>query len=183
MRRVGILWQLLGRSGNLAWRPDRRKRRTREHVIANLSVNFLEHLILVSGCSAERVAHDYGIDLLMFTYNEHGEIQNGHVQFQLKATDRLAISRGQSTIAWRVATADLRYWMFEPWPVVLLVFDAVKKQGFWLDIQDYDFDQDVAGVQETMTVHIPTTNKVSAKSVQRWRGLMDRVLDSWRRQS
>ena len=66
-----------------------RKRRTREHVIADLSVNYLERLVLRCGWTVERSRHDYGIDLYMHTYNANGEVENGWIRFQVKATDRL----------------------------------------------------------------------------------------------
>jgi hypothetical protein len=45
-----------------------RKRRTREHVIADLSINHVERLVLRCGWTAERTRYDYGIDLYMQTY-------------------------------------------------------------------------------------------------------------------
>jgi hypothetical protein len=45
-----------------------RKRRTREHVLADLSVHHVEGPILRCGFAAERVRHDYGVDLYMTTY-------------------------------------------------------------------------------------------------------------------
>jgi hypothetical protein len=42
---------------------DPRKRRTREHIIADLSVNHVERLILRCGWVARRMNPDYGIDL------------------------------------------------------------------------------------------------------------------------
>lgn len=57
-------------------RPDiHRKRRTREHVIANLGVNFVERQALLCGFSVERVVHDYGTDLLLFTYDNDGSTE------------------------------------------------------------------------------------------------------------
>jgi len=40
----------------------RRKRRTREHVIADLSANHVERHVLRSGHTVERLVHDYGIE-------------------------------------------------------------------------------------------------------------------------
>ena len=66
-----------------------RKRRTRQHVIAELSVNYIERQALLSGFSVERIEHDNGVDLMLFAYNADGEIENGHILVQLKATDDL----------------------------------------------------------------------------------------------
>jgi hypothetical protein len=46
-----------------------RKTRTREHVIADLSINHVERQLLLCGCSVERVYHDYGYDLTMTSFN------------------------------------------------------------------------------------------------------------------
>jgi hypothetical protein len=42
-----------------------RKRRTRGHVLADLSANFVEKQALLCGYTAERVRLDYGIDLVV----------------------------------------------------------------------------------------------------------------------
>lgn len=56
-----------------------RKRRTRQHVIADLSVNHVERFILRCGWAAQRMSPDYGIDLYMETYGENGEFENDGV--------------------------------------------------------------------------------------------------------
>ncbi len=61
--------------------PDERKLRTREHIIADLSVNYLERHILLRGFAVNRMYTDYGVDLMMLTYTDQGEIENGHVLF------------------------------------------------------------------------------------------------------
>ena len=59
------------------------KRRTREHVIADLSVNHVERFVLLCGHTVERVLHDYGIDLLLYTYDGNGESENDTIYIQL----------------------------------------------------------------------------------------------------
>ncbi len=46
-----------------------RKRRTREHIIADLSVNHVERHVLLAGHVVERFTYDYGIDLEVITFN------------------------------------------------------------------------------------------------------------------
>lgn len=65
-----------------------RKRRTRQHIIADLSVNHIERFVLLNGYSTERVNCDYGIDLIIFTYDANGEIENGQIFVQLLVTSR-----------------------------------------------------------------------------------------------
>lgn len=67
--------------------------RTREHWLADLSVNHLERHILRQGHTVARNHFDYGYDLEMVTFDyendadkKRGAIENGYVLFQLKAT-------------------------------------------------------------------------------------------------
>ena|GEM_PF-4983376 len=45
------------------------KQRTRQHVLADLSVHYVEGFILEAGHTAQQLERDYGYDLLMFTYD------------------------------------------------------------------------------------------------------------------
>ena len=53
----------------------RGKTRTREHVLADLSINHVERQVLLCGFSVDRVQHDYGYDLSMATYSQGGEYE------------------------------------------------------------------------------------------------------------
>jgi Domain of unknown function (DUF4365) len=157
--------------------PRRKKLRTREHVIADLSINHVERHILRCGFSVERVQHDYGTDLLMFTYSDTGEIENGHVQYQLKATERLDWHRDGETFPFRVEFADLKHWMYEPLPVILIVYEAARDRAFWLYLQralDVQWRPD--GLQERVTLHIPGRNRLNQSAVRRIRRFRDQIL-------
>src|SRR5688572_17417372 len=99
-----------------------RKRRTREHVIADLSVNHVERFALLCGFSVERMRLDYGIDLIVHTYNRSGEIENGRLLFQLKASDRAAYSTDGQFAQCRIETRDANYWLGESMPVILVQY-------------------------------------------------------------
>lgn len=43
-----------------------RKKRTREHVLADLSANHVERVALSCGYAVDRVWNDYGLDLALF---------------------------------------------------------------------------------------------------------------------
>src|SRR5262245_32822166 len=45
-----------------------RKRRTREHVMADLAVNHVERQALLSGFAIKRWFHDFGLDLAITTF-------------------------------------------------------------------------------------------------------------------
>jgi hypothetical protein len=113
-----------------------RKRRTREHIIADLSVHHVEGLVLRRGWTVERFLHDYGYDLVLYTYNEQGEPEAGNVLFQLKATDNLASYETQEGISWKIDVRDLRLWHDEIMPVILVVYDTSEEVAYWLSISD-----------------------------------------------
>lgn len=146
-----------------------RKRRTREHVIADLSINFVERQALLCGYSAERVRHDYGYDLLLSTYNGRGELEGGGVPIQVKATDRLSVRKERQAVAFRIDYADLRLWLNENLPVILIVYDAQADVAYWLHIQGY-FESleglNLARVRGTKTVYLPLSNCFNPEAVR-----------------
>src|SRR5207302_822396 len=97
--------------------PRRRKTRTRQHVIADLGVNFAERQILLAGFTADRFTHDYGIDLAMKTFTAKGEVEPGHVSIQVKATDSLTPHADGTTVPVRIAVGDIKNWLLELLPV------------------------------------------------------------------
>ena len=115
----------------------RRKRRTREHVIADLSVHHVEGHVLRCGWVVERVAHDYGIDLELHTFDRSGQVQEGEVLLQIKATDRLRRRSGETPVSFRVDRRDVVRWRAELFPVILILFDARKDVAYWLYVQSY----------------------------------------------
>src|ERR1700712_5085304 len=90
-----------------------RKRRTREHVIASLSVNFVERQALLCGDTVERVFNDYGYDLMLDTYDANGEIEGGKIPIQVKASDAPRVLKKSDAISVDIARSDLIAWLFE----------------------------------------------------------------------
>jgi len=116
----------------------RLKRRTREHVIADLSVNHVERFILRCGFTVVRTGtSDYGIDLIVSTYTAEGELENGDLKIQVKATDRPKLVDGGKFISVRFDTAQVVYWRLEKSPVILVLYDAGADRAYWLDVQDW----------------------------------------------
>ena len=107
-----------------------RKRRTREHVIADLSVNHVERFVLRCGWTVERTRHDYGIDLVMKTYNAVGEPESGFVSYQLKATDKIKVRAKQQAVALRLEWRDIQAWRTELMPVILVLYDAKEDRAY-----------------------------------------------------
>jgi hypothetical protein len=146
-----------------------RKKRPREHVIADLSVNYVERYVFLCGYSVERIEYDYGYDLLIFTYNADGEIENGQIYIQLKATDSLSVLADQKTITFTLARSDLELWLFEPMPCILIIYDAKDNQAYWLYLQAY-FERlegfDLSKARESVTVHLSKDNILNRQAMK-----------------
>jgi hypothetical protein len=152
------------------------KRRTREHIIADQSVCYVEWQALRCGFAVQRVFHDYGIDLEIDTFSERGEIQAGTILMQVKATDHLKLRPGQSSFGFRIERSHLVLWLSELEPVILVVYDAKKVVAYWICVQDYfaalpKFNLFAAG--KSITVRIPVVNRVNAKAMRTFSKLRD----------
>jgi len=151
----------------------KRKIRTPAHVIADLSYNYLERTVLRRGHWLDSPRNDYGIDATMFHHNERGEVENGEVRFQLKATAEPRTSRNGKWISQRVDYRDIQYWYFEPYPVILMLYDATRNRGYWLHVQEF-IDQNPAimdASSESVTLRIPTSNLINLRAIDRFRKL------------
>ncbi len=146
-----------------------RKKRSREHIIADLSVNYVERYVFLCGYSVERIEYDYGYDLVIFTYNTQGEIENGQIYIQLKATDSLSILADQKTITFTLARSDLELWLFEPMPCILIIYDARDSQAYWLYLQAY-FESleefDLSKVGESVTIRLSKDNILNRQAIK-----------------
>jgi hypothetical protein len=158
--------------------PTPRKQRTRQHVIADQSLNFLERYIIDEGHTAERVQHDYGYDLYLATYDELGYVEPGYVSIQLKAGETLDLSGADYLFNLDVKNYNL--WTLELLPVVLVLFDASRKKAYWLFIQDYfreDSSRRPGKGAKTVRVRVPQRQVVNRRAVRRWRARKQEIQD------
>jgi Domain of unknown function (DUF4365) len=147
-----------------------RKLRTREHVLADLSINYLERQVLLCGGSVQRMHSDYGYDLIMSTFKPNGEIEAGVIFFQVKATDNLPLLADGKTVSWVVSRRDPLLWVSEAFPVILVDYDGRRDRALWLHVQAYFAGHPAADLflaGETINVHLPVTNRLNRRSVQR----------------
>jgi hypothetical protein len=156
-------------------RTGEHKRRTRGHVIEEMSLNFLERKVLERGHQlVPATRREYGWDATMFHFSpDTGGIENGEVCFQLKATDHLI--EGKPFAVCKVSTKDLHYWYWEAqrFPFVLVLYDAQKNRAYWLDIRQF-IDDVLFGIdveRQSIQVQIPWTNKVTVRTIDRLRGM------------
>ncbi len=151
----------------------RRKSRTREHVIADLSLHFVAGYVLRAGYTIEAHYQDYGIDAHIETFDGDGEVENGLIFVQLKATDTIARYRmGDGDLSFPMETRDLNYWAKEPYPAYLVLYDAPADAAYWLYIQKYLADHaiDVALVESTsLSLHIPNAQTLEPGTPALWR--------------
>lgn len=156
-----------------------RKRRTREHVIADLGVNHVERQVLRCGHVLHRIFQDYGLDLNLFTFDADGELENGEVWIQVKATEHMKRLSSRPLIPWRIQRADLRHWLNQPMPVILIVYDLPADKAYWLNVQEYFEGPRRFGLTEiakSVTVHIPVDHVVNEQAVRQFAHFRDLAL-------
>lgn len=157
--------------------PDVRKRRTREHVIADQSVNYVERFVFDEGHTAQRQQFDYGYDLNVLTYDGDGYVEPRSFYLQLKAAESLS-KRGEDYV-FDLEVRDYNLWMIELSPVILVLFDAVRRRAYWLHVQRY-FRQDLARQPKkgakTVRVRVPSRQVINRRAVATMRAIKQELL-------
>ena len=105
----------------------------------------------------------------MDTYNADGEVENGRISFQLKATDSLKRSANGAVIRVRLEWRDLLFWLNELQPVILVLYDAREDKSYWLYVQEYFRRQrweERAGRATTVTVGVPASNVLDEAAIR-----------------
>jgi hypothetical protein len=151
----------------------KRKRRPREHVIAEMGLNFVERQVLRRGHQLKRISEpEYGTDALMLHFSPvTNEIENGWVEFQIKATDHPNLVDNGTCVACVVETAHVHYRYWEvAHPFILVLYDAQAHRAFWVDVQSY-IDAGAIDDRTTTTFQIPTRNRLTVRAVDELRRL------------
>ncbi len=163
--------------------PTPRKRRTREHIICDQSVNHVERFIIDAGHTPERVLTDYGYDLNMKTYDAEGYVEPGSVYFQLKASETLP--RSGTDVVYDLDVRDVNLWLLEPLPVVLVLYEASRRRAYWLHVQAYFSERPARRPRsraKTVRVRVPPRQKLTVRAVARMREIKQAALDQLRRE-
>lgn len=149
-----------------------RKQRTRQHVIADLSVHYVEGFILEAGHTAQRFGSDYGYDLLVSTFDEQGYVEPGSIYCQVKAMETLHPSGAD--YLFDLDIRDYNLWIKEKMPVFLILFDASRRRAYWLDVQQY-FNED--GTRQPkkgakmVRVRVPKQQAINDRAIAKMRNL------------
>jgi len=154
-----------------------RKQRTRQHLIADQSVNHVERFIIDAGFTAQRIEKDYGCDLLMFTFDEQGYAEPGLVWLQLKAAESWSLIG--SDYCYDLDIRDYNLWMFQEMPVILVLFDAARRKAYWLAVQKHFRDNSARHPRKgarKVRIRIPKRQILNAKAIARMHALKQAVL-------
>jgi len=156
-----------------------RKIRTREHIIADLSVNHIEYYAIKCGFSVERIASDYGYDLQIYTYDENGEFENGTIYVQLKATDFIEKhKRKEGGFAISIEKAHLECWSGEPMPVMLVLYDVKSEIAYRVYVQAFlnSNSIDMKSGKKTHVIRFSPDDVVNESDMKKWRIYKNNIL-------
>ena len=156
----------------------RRKKRTRTHVIADLSFHHVGYFVVREGFTFEAVEGDYGLDAWIITFAKSGEVENGMIYVQLKASD--SVVRKAGGIAFRVKKSDVDLWESEPMPVYLVLFDVAEERAYWMYFQRYAAANGISAAtmkHNSVEVLFDEGQVVDEAAVRQWRADKANVLE------
>jgi hypothetical protein len=120
-----------------------------------------EREFLEKGHTVLKTEQDYGIDLVVFTHDTNGFVEEGNIYIQLKATDVPALSADKTFYSFSISIRDYNAWTIEPMPVILILYDARGNKAYWQYVQGY-FEGNPSkrpkGPANSVTVRIPVRN-------------------------
>jgi hypothetical protein len=154
-------------------------RRTREHIIASQSRNYVEKFFLDKGHTVDRPAEDYGTDLVVTTFDEQGYEENGVIRIQLKASDGLKYSGDGTFISFTIDVKHCSSWTRTSMPVFLVLYDASARKAFWLYVQEYfgaEPSRKPKRGAKSVTVRVPVANEFTEATVDYARQRKERIL-------
>jgi hypothetical protein len=109
----------------------------RSAVIAAQSHYYVEKYFIDKGHTVDHPKEDYGIDMMVNTFDGGGYAEGGNILFQLKASDGLKYSKDGTYISFKVEMKHYEYWMKQTMPVFLVLYDAKEVRAYWLYVQAY----------------------------------------------
>lgn len=161
---------------NVASTP--RKRRTRDHVIGDLAVNFVERQFLMCGHAVNRTGsgQDYGVDLTVLTFDGNGQVKNGQIEIQVRATEQIQPLKSGMEFSRRLNMSHVSHWLMQPNPVILAVYDASADRAWWLNIQKAAEHEDLEDRGETIAVRIQLASDLNSTAIDEMRRDRDAFL-------
>jgi hypothetical protein len=175
--------------GSVAKKPIRsaskqyaRKRRTRQHIIADLALVDVQYYIANAGFTSEVKTKDYGYDLTVNTFDGDGLIEPGAILIQLKASETLEIHPDGVSYVFDLDVRDYNLWVMEPNPVLLILYEAKSRRAYWLYFQQFLKEHEAprprAGAK-TVRIRIPIAHRVRTAFFRHARRLKEQRLKQW----
>jgi hypothetical protein len=151
-----------------------RKRRTRQHVLADLAVLHAESFIVEEGHIAQRVTGEHGHELVMHTCDGEGQLEPGSIFLHTRAVE--ALEREGLNYVYDLDVADYEEWIVEETPVLVL-YEASRKRAHWVPMQHYfaveerrpKKREDRAGASRTVIYSVHRVNDIRHLK-QKWAG-------------
>ncbi len=155
-----------------------RKRRTKEHIIGDLGYNYVERQILLAKYTMTLIQQDYGYDGIITTYDYNGEIENGYILIQVKATQSIKYSKKNKGFKFSISRKDLNHWAKDPSIVLLVLYDEPNHLAYFIDIQYYLRKKNInlLTVVKYLDIFFPIENLFNAQSVIKFRNLKNKNL-------
>ncbi len=125
--------------------------------------------IFFAGWVFNKLPDDYGLDFLINITKEENVIEYSFF-VQLKGSKSLNYK--DSFFNFVMKTKHLQYYVKNPIPILLIIFDVNTQTGYWINIQKYIRDvlniQDPIWIkQKTKTIKIPFSNKLTDLTIIR----------------
>lgn len=114
----------------------------------------------------------------MVTFDINGELEPGNIFIQVKATDKIKLSKKHNAIEFSLSKKDLETWILEPSIVILVLHDAIKEMSFYIDIQKYFVDKhlNIDEINKFIQVFIDLKDEFNPESVKYLRGQKNQQL-------
>jgi len=110
--------------------------RTEEHEIAEVAMTAIQAVIATAGFAVERVANDYGEDLLVQTSYE-GQMDASRLWVQAKGTRSIgSYARSDGRFALSTDRSHLTRWARSADPVVIVLWDCARGAGYFTRVDD-----------------------------------------------
>ncbi len=138
--------------------------------------------MLLAGHVVKRSQPDYGIDLTVTTFDADGEVERGEFSVQVKATERAKHLSRVKAVSIRIERRDLRAWLADPLPFLLVLYDVSADRAYWIVVQDLKADRKalLGPGSRWVSLRLPLDNvlndRVIHDIVKRKRSLMPRLL-------
>jgi Domain of unknown function (DUF4365) len=155
------------------------KKRTRDHVIADLSLAHVQYFVANAGFTSEVKTKDYGYDLTVNTFDCAGLIEPLAILIQLKAPENLNLHTDGASYWFDLDIRDYNLWVREWNPVFLILYEASSMRAYWLYFQQYLKSGIVRKPKKnakTVRVKIPTANRVKTSFFRHARHLKEQVM-------